>query len=160
MVEDSLEMKDRDILLRVDSRELLAAVGGLPEVGDKEHGCNHGGSITASMEMDIVWEGIHTTPMSIRGCMDITEDSRWDIRGGGPNSLRMRQAASMGQYKGGIRDTPLRPLGMDRISSHPMMSKKGHKATHGEMTQRQGQGERGRARLCGEPRRKWRHRTR
>jgi hypothetical protein len=89
IVEDSLEMKDRDILLRVDSRELLAAVGGLPEVGDKEHGCNHGGSITASMEMDIVWEGIHTIPTSIRGCMDTTEDSRWDIRGGGPISPHM-----------------------------------------------------------------------
>ena len=54
VVEDSLEMKDRDIPLRVDSREPLAAVGGLPVVGDREHGCKHGGNITASMERDIV----------------------------------------------------------------------------------------------------------
>ena len=152
MVEDSLETKDRDILLRVDSRELLAAVGGLPAVGDKEHGCNHGGNITASMERDIVWAGMHTIPTIIRGCMDTTGDSRWDIRGGGPNSPHMRQAASTGQYKGGTRGTHLPPLGMGGIEQP--MTKKGDKATHGDRPQKQGQGGRGRAGLRGEPRRK------
>jgi hypothetical protein len=81
---------------------------------------------------------MHTIPMSIRGCMDITEDSRWDIRGGGPNSLHMRQAASTGQYKGGTRGTHLPPLGMGGIEQP--MTKKGDKATHGNRPQKQEQG--------------------
>ena len=152
MVEDSLEMKDRDILLRVDSRELLVAVGGLPAVGDREHGCNHGGNITASMERDIVWVGMHTIPTIIRGCMDTTGDSRWDIRGGGPNSPHMRQAASTGQYKGGTRGIHLPPLGMGGIEQP--MTKKGGKAMHGDRPQKQHQGGRGRGGHREEPRRK------
>ena len=65
-----------------------------------------------------------------------------------------------GTVQGGYQGHPLRPLGMDGISSHPMKFKKGHKATHGEMPQRQGQGERGRARTRGGPSRKRRHRKR
>ena len=63
----SSEMEDRGTLLRADPRELQAAVGGLPGVGDREHGCNHGGNITVSMERDIVWVGMHTIPTIIRG---------------------------------------------------------------------------------------------
>ena len=67
VVEASSEMKDRGTLLRADPREFLAAVGGLPGVGDREHGCNHGGNRIVSMEWDIIWVGMRTTPMIIRG---------------------------------------------------------------------------------------------
>ena len=56
-----------------------------------------------------------------------------------------------GTVQGGISDIPPSPLGMDGFR-HPMI-KKGYKAMYGEMPQRQGQGERGRARLRREPRR-------
>ena len=44
----------------------------------------------------------------------------------------------MGQYKGGIRDTPLLPLGTEGFKRP--MTKKGYKATHGDRPQKQGQG--------------------
>ena len=68
--------------------------------------------------------------------MDTMGDNRWDIRGGGLNSPHTGQEVSMGQYKGGIRDIPLLPLGMDGFR-HPMI-KKGYKAMHRERPQKQG----------------------
>ena len=63
----SSEMEDRGTLLRADPRELPAAVGGLPGVGDREYGCNHGGNRIVSMERDTTWVGMCTTPTIIRG---------------------------------------------------------------------------------------------
>ena len=67
VVEVSSEMEDRGTPLRADPRGLLVAVGGLPGVGDREHGCNHGGNRIVSVEWDIIWVGMRTTPMTIRG---------------------------------------------------------------------------------------------
>ena len=41
-----------------------------------------------------------------------------------------------GTVQEGYQGHPLRPLGTDRIFSHPMMTKKRHRVTHGEMPQR------------------------